>query len=157
MAAWNERLGKAQKQIIDVVTLLSAHFEGVAESLRGEEAQPRAAALYNGIRNQCHTVNDLADISKLDTRRACQRFKSLQRGNGWVSRCRQALVESDALALSVVQDKVSKRAADIEPDAVNWFHHTMDPVAHPEKAGSDSQGLRGIACDPFLIVPKGSP
>ena len=62
MAAWNERLGKAQKQIIDIVTLLSAHFEGVAESLRGEEAQPRAAALYNGIRNQCHTVNDLAAI-----------------------------------------------------------------------------------------------
>ena len=64
MAARNQRIGKAQEQIVDVVALLGPHFEHVAKALRGEQAEPRAAPLDDRVGDQRGAVNDLADVAR---------------------------------------------------------------------------------------------
>ena len=66
VAARDQRLGKAEEQVVDVVALLGPHLEHVAEALRREQAEPRAAPLDQRIGDERRAVHDLADIGERD-------------------------------------------------------------------------------------------
>src|SRR4051812_19364873 len=124
MAAWNERLGKAQKQIIDVVTLLGAHFEGVAESFRGKEAKPRATALDDGIRDQRRAMHDLRNIRDLEISLPSQLAQTLKRASGRIMRRGETFVERNTPIVSVKKNEIRERSADIKPDTIFRHGHT---------------------------------
>src|SRR6185295_12146131 len=79
MPAGDQRFWEAEEQIVDVVALLGAHLEVVAEALRGEQTEPRAASLDDRICDQRRAVNDLADIREGDARLGRKDSKTLKR------------------------------------------------------------------------------
>ena len=118
MAARHQRVGEAQEQVVDVVALLGAHLEDVAEAARGDQAEPRAAALDQGVGDQRRAVHHVADVGKREPSRLQQFGEPLERADRWVVRRGQALVQADVVALRVEQDEVGEGAADVEADAV---------------------------------------
>ena len=126
--ARHERFREAEEKIVDVVTLLGAHFEAVAETLRGQQSEPRAAPLDDRIGDQRGAVHDLADVAERDAGLPDQLAEALERGNRRVLRRGQALVERDAAA--VMEHEVREGAADVEADpchacAFRSFRHAM--------------------------------
>ena len=66
VAARNERVGKAQEQVVDVVALLGPHFEAVAEALRREQAKFRAAPLDDRVGDERGAVDDFGNVREGD-------------------------------------------------------------------------------------------
>ena len=64
VAARHQRVGELQEQVVDVVALLGAHLQDVAEALRGDQAEARAAALDQGVGDQRGAVHDVADVGE---------------------------------------------------------------------------------------------
>ncbi len=64
VAPRHQRIGEAEEQVVDVVALLGAHFEAVAEALRGQQAEPRAAPLDDRVGDQRRAVHDLAHVGR---------------------------------------------------------------------------------------------
>ncbi len=119
MAARHERVGELQEQVVDVVALLGAHLEDVAEAARGDQAEARAAALDQGVGDQGGAVHDVADVGEGQVCAACSSsVEALQRADRRVVRRGQALVQADVVALRVEQDEVGEGAADVETDAI---------------------------------------
>ena len=69
VAARHERVGELQEQVVDVVALLGAHLEDVAEAARGDQAEARAAALDQGVGDERGAVHDVADVGEGQIRR----------------------------------------------------------------------------------------
>ena len=94
--ARHQRLGKGEEQIVDVVALLGAHFENVAEARRRDQPEPGAAPLDDGVGHQRRAVNDLADIGERDARSLRQFIEADERCFRGVVRRGQALVQTHA-------------------------------------------------------------
>ena len=118
MAARHEWVGELQEQVVDVVALLGAHLEDVAEAARGDQAEAGAAALDQGVGDQGGAVHDVADVGERQVCRLQQFGEALQRADRRVLRGGQALVQADVVALRVEQDEVGEGAADVETDAI---------------------------------------
>ncbi len=110
--------GKLQEQVVDVVALLGAHLEDVAEAARGDQAETRAAALDQGVGDQRGAVHDVADVGEREPAACSSSARPSERADRWVVRRGQALVQADVVALRVEQDEVGEGAADVETDAV---------------------------------------
>ena len=54
---WHQRRRVFEEDIIDVVALLPADFQGIAKPLRGDQAGLRPFALDDGVGNQCSAVD----------------------------------------------------------------------------------------------------
>jgi hypothetical protein len=114
VAPRHQRIGKAEEQVVDVVTLLGAHFEAVAEALRGQQPEPGATPLDDRVGDQRRAVHDLGDVTERDAGLPGQLAQALERGDRGVLRRGQAFVERDAF---VMQHEVGKCAADVEADS----------------------------------------
>src|SRR5262245_47728907 len=82
----DQRLGELEKEIVNVVALLRAHFEQVAKTLRGDEAELDTLALDQSIGDQGGSVNQFADVFKLEACCAEDRFQTFERTLGGVLR-----------------------------------------------------------------------
>jgi hypothetical protein len=122
VAPRHQRIREAEKQVVDVVALLGAHFERVAEAPRGEQAEARAAPLDDRIGHQCGAVDDLRHLGEPDAGLGSERRKPLERRNRRVPRRGQALVERNAAVTAVIEDEIREGAADIEADPVVCGH-----------------------------------
>ena len=118
MAARHQRIREVQEQVVDVVALLGAHLQDVAEAARGDQAEARAAALDQGVGDQRGAVDDVADVGERQAGGAQQLGEAFQRADGWVVRRGQALVQADFVAFRIQQYEVGEGAADVEADAV---------------------------------------
>ncbi len=118
MAARHQRVGELQEQVVDVVALLGAHLQDVAEAARGDQAQARAGALDQGVGDQGGAVDHVADVGERELGGVQQFGEALQRADRGVVRRGQALVEADFVALRVEQDEVGEGAADVETDTI---------------------------------------
>ena len=58
VAARHQRVGELQEQVVDVVALLGAHLQDVAEAARGDQAEAGAAALDQRVGDQGGAVDD---------------------------------------------------------------------------------------------------
>ena len=63
---------------MDVVALLSAHFEDIAESLRRQKSEPAPAPFDNCIRDKRGTMHDVANIREWHCKLLQQRFHAFQ-------------------------------------------------------------------------------
>ena len=93
----HERLRKFEEEIVDVVALLRAHFEDVAEALRGDEAELGALALDDGVGDQRRAMHDLADLGEPDAGHRDEFLEAEQRRLGRIVRRRQPLVQANGL------------------------------------------------------------
>jgi len=125
MPAGDQRFWEAEEQIVDVVALLGAHLEVVAETLRGEQTEPCAAPLDDRIGDERRAVNDLADIRGGDAGLGRKDAKAFERRYRRILRRRQTFVERDAALLVIIENKVCESPADIEADTVSFHHNGL--------------------------------
>src|SRR6188474_2577382 len=136
MAARNERLGKTQKKIVDVVALLGAHFERIAETSCRQQAEPGATPLDDRVGDKRGAMENLSNIGERYAGFGREFSQALERRDRRVLRCRQTFIESNALPLGVVENKVGKRPSNIEADTMSWFgHDTTIRFARPQCSG----------------------
>ena len=64
VAAGHQRFGELQEQVVDVVALLGAHLQDVAEAARGDQAEPGAGALDQRVGDQRGAVHRVADVGE---------------------------------------------------------------------------------------------
>src|SRR5262249_31766443 len=119
----NERRREAEEQIIDVVALLGAHLEDVAEAPSGEQSEFGTFALDEGVGYKRRSVDNAGDIGEADARAADNVVEPLERANRGITRGRKALMEGDSLAIGVVKDEVGERAANIESNMIAVEKH----------------------------------
>ena len=144
VASLNERLGKCKEQIVDVVALLGAHLQKVAEALRRDETELCSLALDDGVCDQRRSVDDLADVGQGQPRIPGDGVETVESTDGRVFGCRQSLVEADVAALGVRKDEVGERAANIESDAIAVLVHGILP---DQDVGRRRQAA--VVCDRF--------
>ena len=65
--ARHQRIGIAQKKVVDVIALLCAHLEEVTESRRRHETQSCALALDKRVADERCAMHDLADVGESET------------------------------------------------------------------------------------------
>ena len=116
-AARHQRLGILQEQVVDVVALLGAHLQDVAEALGGDEAEAGAAPLDQRVGHQRRAVDDLAHVGQRQAGIGHDLRQALQRADRGVVRSGEAFVQPDAAINGVEQDEVGEGAADVEADA----------------------------------------
>ena len=117
----HERVRKSDEQIVDIIPLLGSHLQDVTETARRDQPNGGAFALDHRIRDQRRTVHDLRYVSVRNVLQGKQFFKALERRLRRIVRCGEALVQRDRGILTVVEDKVSKGASNIEADAPAGF------------------------------------
>ncbi len=125
----HQRLGEGQEQVIDVVALLDADLEHVAETLGRDEADRRALALDDGVGDQRRAVNDLVEIADGDAGGGHHIGETAQRTLGRIGRRGQALVETNGRVALVEQDEVGEGASDIDtgPETLGSRLHSNSP------------------------------
>src|SRR3954467_12567868 len=84
-AAGDEGLGVLQEEVVDVVALLGAHFEDVAEALGGDEAELGAAALDEGVGDEGGAVDDVADVGEVQAGVGDDAGEAFERAAGGVA------------------------------------------------------------------------
>lgn len=103
---------------MDVVALLGTEFDDVAHTLRGQQAQRRAAALDQCVGDEGGAVYQFRHIGKLDARGYGQVTQALHGADRRIRRRGQVLVDADPIFHCVEQDEIGKRSADIEADPI---------------------------------------
>ena len=141
MAARNQRVGEAEKKVVDVVALLGAHFQDVAEAACGDEAEARAGALDQGVGDEGGAMDHVADVGQREPSGVQQFAEALESADRGIVRRGQALVEPDLVALRIQQDEIGESAADVETDTV--------------AGGGGHSGVPGIAAVELCTAAEG--
>ena len=76
MPPGNERFGEAEEQIVDVIALLTAVLQHVAEPTRRYEPEGGTAAFDDGVGDEGRSVHDLVDVAQGDAGGLRQRPKA---------------------------------------------------------------------------------
>ena len=113
MAPVDQRFGKAQEQIVDIVPLLGPHLEDVAKSGRGDEPDARAAALDDRIGHQRGAMHDSGHETRSDPRPGEREPCAHHRGIRGIARCRQLLRHRDD-TMWARNDDVGEGATDVD-------------------------------------------
>ena len=115
-AARHQRIGILQEQIVNIVALLSAHFEHVAKALGGDQPELRAPAFDQRVGDQGRAMHDIADIAKRDARARHQLGKPRERADRRIIRRGQAFMQPNGILPRVQQDEIGKGTPDIKSD-----------------------------------------
>ncbi len=142
MAAGDQRIGELQEQVVDVVALLDAELEDVAEAAGGDKAEAGAAAFDQSVGDQGGAVDHVADVGERKLRRLQQFGEALEGADRWVVRRGQAFVQADFRKFRIQQNEVGEGAADVETDTVAgrgghaYVHSVGDrPILRRESGG----------------------
>jgi len=132
VAARHQRVGILQEEIVDVVALLGAHLQDVAEAGSGDQAELGAFPLDQRIGDEGRAMYDLAHLGESDAGIGDELAEALQRADRRIMRRRQAFVQQDLGALGVEQDEVGERPPDVEADAITslGLRHVLGPCWH---------------------------
>ena len=110
---------------MDVVALLGAHLQRVAEPLGRQEADPATASLDDRVRDKRRPVHDMAYRRERYRDPRQQIRHALQRADGGVRGSRQAFVQVNPALLGVHQHEVREGAADIETHSIAFPGHVL--------------------------------
>ena len=113
-----QRLRELQKEVVDVIALLDAHLERVAEPPRREEPERCTRALDDGVGDQRRPVDELIDLREREPGGSEQLVQPLERTRRRVLRRGQALVDPDPPAHRVQQHEVGEGAPDVKADPI---------------------------------------
>ncbi len=91
-ATRHQWLGKFEKQVMDVVALLGPHFEDVAEPLRRQQPDARAAPFDQRVGHQRRAVDQGVEVGHFEAGRRQQLAEAVDRAARRVLRRRQAFV-----------------------------------------------------------------
>ena len=117
-AAWHDRVGEFQEQVVDVVALLDAELEHVAEAARRQQAGGRAAAFDQGVGDQRGAVQHLRQIGHRDAGLFGDGANAGECPFRRIGRRGQAFVQRDATGRGIKQHEIGEGAADVEAEAV---------------------------------------
>ena len=120
--ARRQGLGKLEEQIVDVVSLLSSHLEGIAEAPGGQQRQLDAAALDDGVGHQRRPVHQVADVGEGETGFRQQGLETFERPDRRILGRGQTLVDAHRAGVCVDEDEIGEGAADIQADAIAIRH-----------------------------------
>ena len=81
VAAGDQRIGKLQEQIVDVVALLRAHLENITEAARGDQSKPGAVSLDQRVGDQRRAMHDVADLGECEPGRMKQVRQPFERAD----------------------------------------------------------------------------
>ena len=113
-AARHQRFREFQEQVVDVVALLDAELQHVAEAARRQQPQLRAMPLDQRVRHQRGAVQQFPHLGHADARRRAHRADAFQRAIRRVLRRCQAFVQANGAGRSIQQHEVGEGATDIE-------------------------------------------
>ena len=134
--ARHQLLGRRHPQIVAVVLQTLAHLDDVAVPLGGQEPEPGALAFEERVGRDRRAVDDA--VGRPEEGRAFepeppgQLREAVEDAERGVLRGRGHLGEHRRATL-VDRDKVGKRPADIDPDAVHDPHPNPPPLAGRER------------------------
>ena len=112
-----ERVGPCESEVEQVVALLEAHVEDVAEPRGHQHAGPRAAPLDDRVGDQRRAVRDRLDLDHGHVLAAQQGGGAFDDRNRGVGGGGEALRHSDLAAAFVEQREVGERAADVDAES----------------------------------------
>ncbi len=116
--AGDQRCRAAREQVVDMRDFQARQFQHVAEALGGKQRQLNALALDHRVHPDGGAMGEVVNIGRVD---AVALLECRQPGGDFIAgavRPRQNFQGADAVIALVEQRKVSKRAADIDANAI---------------------------------------
>jgi len=166
----HQRIGEAQEQVVDVVALLDAELEHVAEAARRQQPEPRAASFDQRVGDQRRAMQQLAHVGDRNAGCRADAANTVERAVGRILRRGQALVQRDSARRRIEQHEIGEGAADVEAEPIacgRWidshgFHlrtkaeNTTSRKSYAA-AGELRQGGRGLQLqfDAFALTLSG--
>ena len=115
-AARDERIGPPEPEVEQVVALLEAHVEDVAEPRGHEHPGRRPAPLDDRVGDEGGSVGDRVDLGHRDVLAGEEGGRALDHRGRGVFRGGEPLVDRDPAAALVEQGEVGERASDVHAE-----------------------------------------
>jgi hypothetical protein len=146
--ARHEGMRHLELQVVEVVAMLAADLQGIAEALAGEERGQGSLALDQRVGDQGRAMDDLAEGAH---RRVGGRQRLLQPGldgTRRIVRCGEGLPDDERAAGVVIDDQVGEGAADIDAGA-QPHSLTPNPLSWLAGRGGSSRHRRSAPFSPL--------
>ena len=155
--AGHQRLRVRGEEIVDVVELLDADLQHIAEALRGQQRRTRAAPLDQRVGHERGAVDDLGDLTWLDAGQLQQLAPALEHRACRTLGVGEYLMYSRHSPLRDVEERqIGKRAPNIDADGVPWRGHVSSLLSPGRPRGlDDGAGLRRPFLPPSAAFANG--